>query len=252
MNYNDFPASASFILFYKQTEILTVWKNLKETFVIVIYGSHFHSSPAGNVPTPCSCTCLPLLSRCPWSTGALRWRWTPTLKTASVSPGGTSQRVQTQMGSGASVRRHKACFIFVYCKYIFQQIPKAPVPHQVWVQVEGCGQMASIVLLCRPAIHHEETYPILKKKKKKKSSFLTSSFFLKLTGQTWEQLIISHSKCHWPAVAGLPAGFQGQTQGGTMPDWGQCPPLWEPPNCYQTDSDSSTETDKGKQTMRFF
>lgn len=169
MNYNDFPASASFILFYKQTEILTVWKNLKETFVIVIYGSHFHSSPAGNVPTPCSCTCLPLLSRCPWSTGALRWRWTPTLKTASVSPGGTSQRVQTQMGSGASVRRHKACFIFVYCKYIFQRIPKAPVPHQVWVQVEGCGQMASIVLLCRPAIHHEKTYPILKKKKKRKS-----------------------------------------------------------------------------------
>lgn len=36
--------------------------------------------------------------------------------------------------------------------------------HQVRVQVEGCGQMSSIVLLCRSTIHHKETHPILRYK----------------------------------------------------------------------------------------
>lgn len=34
--------------------------------------------------------------------------------------------------------------------------------HQVRVQMEGCGQMPGIVLLCRPTIHHEESDAILK------------------------------------------------------------------------------------------
>lgn len=34
--------------------------------------------------------------------------------------------------------------------------------HQVRVQMEGCGQMPRIVLLCRPTIHHEESDAVLK------------------------------------------------------------------------------------------
>lgn len=36
--------------------------------------------------------------------------------------------------------------------------------HQVGVQMKGCGQMARIVLLCRPTVHHKESDPVLKVK----------------------------------------------------------------------------------------
>lgn len=36
--------------------------------------------------------------------------------------------------------------------------------HQVRVQMEGCGQMPRIVLLCRPAIHHKESHAVLKER----------------------------------------------------------------------------------------
>lgn len=72
MNYNDFPASASFILFYKQTQILTDWKNLKETFVIVIWiplsqltcrkcaNTMFMYMSSSSLPLPMKHRCSPL------------------------------------------------------------------------------------------------------------------------------------------------------------------------------------------------
>lgn len=72
-------------------------------------------SPAGNEPTPCSCTCPPPPSHCPWSTGALRWRWSPTPETASEPPGATSPTAQTRRGSGASVSTKESN----YLKYLF-------------------------------------------------------------------------------------------------------------------------------------
>ena len=53
-------------------------------------------------------------------------------------------------------------------------ISKINVAHQVRVQVEGCRQVTSIVLLCRPTVHHKETDAILKGKKKSLSRYLLS------------------------------------------------------------------------------
>lgn len=120
-------------------------------------------SPVKSVPAPCSCTCPPLLSRCPWSTNALRWRWIPTLKTASEPPGGTSQKEQTQRGSEASVGQTRWKHSDAAQRFT-EIFPTGTVSYQVRVQVEGCGQMSSVVLLCRSTVHHKKTHSILKHK----------------------------------------------------------------------------------------